>query len=890
VAPEGVIALDGLVAAGRDEIGGKGWQLGRLHEAGLLVPDTRAIPVRVFRGLLWRTGLLPLAEQVERDSRKALELRDALLNVPLPDDLCERWIAAARALGGRLAVRSSGVDEDGATRSFAGQHKTVLDVAPEDVPSAVRACWASLYDQVALTYRGGRGPAPGALAVLLQRLLEPSCAGVMFTVNPTNGSWREMVVEAVWGLGEGLVSGQVAPHWFLVRRPSAMSSTAGLLPSVLRGRLRARLPGSSVVRRVAERVQLQLVEQDLPEQLEWFVASGRGVVKAPTPRALRATPTLDPPSVRKLCRLGLRVERALGEPQDIEWAREHDGTFRILQARPITSSGTPRETSVLWTRRFMGERWPEPATPLGWSILAPVLEWLIAYPETQSRLLGGGPPLKLIAGRPYVNATVFRHLAFKLPGSPPPRFMLELVPPDEEQAWRRRFAVAPDLAVYASILRTTLRERRWQRFRWNPFTNHLEWARFQDQLEAELPRLSAPLATPEQAVERVEQHVEWIRRYVSIHVCSLLFANISWQLLEVALASWVPERRAELMERLATCPPGNLTLETNTALHALAKAASEQDLAALSALQPTSEAFGQALDAFLERFGHRSEASWEIMSPRWQRHPERLVPLLRASRDRSQEQEAPEVRAARQEARHKEALDELRSLLSGPRLTLAELCVHYARRYLLLRENQRFWFDKLLFSLQQTLLWLGHGLTERQILADAEEVELLTWPELRDLVQSGADTPQPAVARRLVERRAQRVADAIVDPPTFLHDDEPTQVSEESRRLEGLGISPGRVRGRVRVVRSLTEGHKLQQGEVLVTRAIDPGWTPLFTTASAVVLEMGSVLSHGAVVAREYGLPAVVNIERATQRLQDGQEITVDGNRGVVWVHGIEAP
>jgi phosphohistidine swiveling domain-containing protein len=883
VAPEGVIGLDGLVAAGRDEIGGKGWQLGRLHEAGLLVPDTLAIPVRVFRDVLWRTGLLPLAEQVERDGRQALELRDALLNLPLPEDLCERWIAAARSLGGRLAVRSSGVDEDGAVRSFAGQHKTVLDVAPDDVPSAVRACWASLYDQVALTYRGGQGPGPGALAVLLQRLLEPSCAGVMFTINPTNGSWREMVVEAVWGLGEGLVSGQLAPHWFLVKRPSAMSGAQGLLPA----RLRERLPGRSLVRRVADRVQLQLVEQDLPEQPEWFVASGRGVVKAPTPRALRGAPTLDPASVRRLCRLGLRVERALGEPQDVEWAREHDGTFRILQARPITRAGTPRETSVLWTRRFMGERWPEPATPLGWSLLSPILEWLIAYPETQNQLLGGGPPLKLIAGRPYVNATVFRHLAFKLPGSPPPRFMLELVPPDEEQAWRRRFAVAPDLAVYASIFRTTFRERRWERFRWNPFTNHLEWARFQDQLEAELPRLSSPLTSPEQGLQRVEQHIEWIRRYVSIHVCSLLFANISWQLLEVALASWVPERRAELMEGLATCPPGNLTLETNTALHALAAVATEQDLVALAAEAPVSEAFGHALDLFLERFGHRSEASWEIMSPRWQRHPERLVPLLRASR--GERLEAPDVRAARQEARHKQALEELRSLLSGPRLTLAELCVHYARRYLLLRENQRFWFDKLLFSLQQTLLWLGEGLVQRGLLSDAEEVELLTWPELRELVQGEQPSPA-ALARRLLDRRAERAADTAIDPPTFLHDDEPSQISGDSRRLEGLGISPGRVRGRVRVVRTLAEGHKLQQGEVLVTRTIDPGWTPLFHTARAVVLEMGSVLSHGAVVAREYGLPAVVNIERATQRLHDGQEITVDGNRGVVWVHGGESP
>ena len=904
----GLVPLSALSAAGPSEVGGKGYQTGRLHDAGLPVPETMVVPVSVFTDFLWQSGLMPLAEVVERSPSRAPEIEAALRAATLPPALIERWTQAARALGPKISVRSSGVDEDGARRSFAGQHETSLGVPPEAVPDAIRSCWASLYRASALAYRGERGPKPGSLAVLLQPQLEPRCAGVMFTINPTNGSWHEMVVEAVLGQGEGLVSGQIAPQWYLVRRPGLLAEHG--LTRALRDRLpktrsiallerwipRRRLDrSSSALARIAERVQVELVEQALPEQTERLVAARSGLVREPVPEVLRRAPILDPATLKRLCRLGLRIERSMGAPQDIEWAQEESGALRILQARAVTARGAVRETGVLWTRRFVGERFPEPVTPLGWSLLQPILEWLVAYPETQAELLGGGPALKLVSGRPYVNATVFRHLAFKLPGSPPPRFMLELVPPDEEETWRRSFAVAPDLEVYRSIFRTTLRERRWERFYFNPFTNHLHWARFQDELEAELPSLAppGPDSDPKGVVALVERHLAWVRRYVSIHVCSLLFANISWQLLEACLASWLPDRKAELMEGLAACPPGNLTVQTNTALHAMSQLATDADLAALSArdLAALSPPFGAALASFLAQFGHRSEASWEIMSPRWRSHPERIAPLVAAQRASP---ESASARADRSEARYQEAVSLLRRRLSGARLTLAEIVVQYTRRYLLLRENQRFWFDHLLYSLQRSLLWLGARLVERGALQQEADAAWLTWEELSGEIL-GASAGRGQDLRALVAaRKAAHDTHRSEHPPTFLRDDRSLALLDSSPhtpqggtpRIDGLAISPGRVRARARVIRTLAEGHRLQRGDILVTRAIDPGWTPLFHNASGLVLEMGSVLSHGAVVAREYGLPAVVNIERATERIADGQEITVDGTRGAVWVHG----
>ncbi len=859
-----MVDLDRIEAGDRHQAGGKALQLARLARRGLPVPGGFVVPVDAFADALRGAGLWAQAERAWRDpsSVDLTGLADAVRAMVLPEGFETGLVARARALGGRVAVRSSGVEEDGASRSFAGQHETVLGLAPEEVPTAVRRVWASLWSDAAMAYREGRrGPAPAGMAVIVQRLISPRVSGVMFTINPLSGSWREMIVESTWGLGEGLVSGQVTPHWFLVRRPR-------------------RAPRA--VQRVTSRVRLSLVQQDLPEIREvWELDDHGRVQRRSVPEGQRYRATLDARTLLRLCRLGLRVEAELGEPQDVEWALDHAGKLHVLQARPITATGRPRpRTDVLWTRRFVGERWTEPATPLGWSVIAPVIDHFIAYPGTQERYLGGGPALRLVQSRPYLNVSAFQHLAFKLPGAPPPRFMLELVPPDEELEWQRRFAALPDVSVYLGFLRETLVERRWERFRWNPLTNPAQWDAFELRLDAELPLVSRTPVSPADAVRLVGMQRALITEYVGVHICSLLFANLFFQLLEGALATWVPERASSLMRRLALCPPGNRTLETNEALWGLAEVATEADLDALEAGAPAGAAFGTALTGFLARYGHRSHASWEVMAPRWATAPERLAPLLRAYRHGGEE---PAARARGQEAEFEAAQAELRAALWGPRRWMADQLVAYTRTYLLLRENQRFAFDRLLFATQRTLLWLGADFARRGWIADPADVAYLTWTEVTGLA-SGSLSAEP-VPEWVARRKARRDEDALHEPPVFLRGDEAVAEASAGARLQGLGISPGRHRGRVRIIRSLVDGRDLQSGEVLVARAIDPGWTPLLLTAGAVVLELGSRLSHGAVVAREYAVPAVVNLEGVTRRLRDGQEVTVDGTRGVVWVH-----
>ncbi len=827
-----------------DNIGGKAAKLARLTEEGLPIPPAVVLPSDAFRDALRSSGLLERAQAVA-DGASDPALPDAIRALELPASLRDTWIREARGLGDRVAVRSSGLEEDGETTSFAGLHETLLDVAPDDVPDAILTCWASLYSERALAYRHAP-PAPGALAVLVQRQLAPTTSGVLFTINPLNGSWREMVVEAVWGLGEVLVSGQIHPHWYLVRRPRT-------LPAPLRP-----------LQRVTARVRLQVLQRDLPDLEPQLVPTEHGPALVPVPHTQRNRPTLSDRQLRRLCRMGLAIERHLGGPQDIEWAIE-DGQLFLLQSRPITAAGSPRaRDDVIWTRRFIGERWPKPATPMGWSVIGPILDWLIAYPDTQAAHLGGGPALQLVDGHPYVNATVFRHLAFKLPGAPAPRFMLELIPPDEERAWRRRFAVAPDVAVYASILRTTLAERRWRRFRWNPFTNDRAWSAFEAELTAALPHLTGD-GDPEALLD---EQLDWIRRYCGIHVCSLLFANIGYQLLEAALPAWLPDRRDELLPLFGSSAEGNRTVEANHALEALRRQASDDDLRRLARGEATGP-FAQALDAFLADYGHRAEASWELMAPHWRDDPSQLVPLLE-----NPITPPPPV----QQARVDQALAELADVLPPQQHALLRLLVQRVRTYLLLRENQRFTFDRLLQATRDTVLRLGDRLVEHGVLDDRELVAFLDLPTVRRALHSGGRLQPTAEAAR-----DQWHAQSRVRPPAFLATSDPPLV--EAGRLQGLGISAGRHRGRVRVLHDLSEGATLLPGEVLVTHAVDPGWTPLFARAGAAVLELGSVLSHGAVVAREYGMPAVVNIDDATTRLRTGMEITVDGQRGAIWIH-----
>ena len=331
-----------------------------------------------------------------------------------------------------------------------------------------------------------------------------------------------------------------------------------------------------------------------------------------------------------------------------------------------------------------------------------------------------------------------------------------------------------------------------------------------------------------------------------MHVCSLLFANIWFELAEGMLGARGLE--AQVAQVLRPSAP-TWTARTNHALWALAR--------------------GEAVESdVLAQFGHRAPSSWELFSPRWREDPDQMRALSRGLRGRPD----PLI-GATEAAERADALE--RQLPASVRPV-----VRLTRRYLRLREDQRFHFDRLLWRWKEAWLWLERdtGLSLRFL--EADEAEALLSGDLER--ERAADLVARREAAWRGEHRRRSEGDA---PPVFLVGEAAADAPAGGARLSGQGISAGVVRGTVRVIHRLADGAQLRAGEILVAAATDPGWTPLFGRAAGLVLEMGGMLSHGAVVAREYGLPGVVNVADATRRLSDGQVVTVDGGRGLVFVH-----
>ncbi len=920
-----VLPLTKLVGLSENRVGSKAFRLAELCALGHPVPPAAVVTITALEAVVQEARMAPLVEasaaaMASGDSDRALaagaEVVAALLSVPLPESVQLGVRGAIRRLAALplerrgkkerpvlFVVRSSAGGEDGAERSHAGQYESLLNLSGEDrIFGALRSVWASWYSPRAIRYRlharseaaarrdsrfGSlpRGPVVPPMAVILQRMVLPRASGMLFTAHPVTGSRKQMIVESGPGLGEALAQGRIHPDYFLVE---------------------PRLDGRAF--RIVERGIAPKDRELVPKP------PGSGELAFQTlPAGRQRKATLTDRQIRALCRMGRAVQSWQGSPVDLEWTLGEEGTLWLVQARPVTglkaAGGRAQGTGLyarptLWTQRFAGERWTEQATPLGWSIVRELLDHFIHWEDASEKFLGGEPPTRLYRGRPYFNVSIFRFLAFRAVGGRPPQFLLEMFPEEEQVLLRNRSPRLPHLGLVVAILRQGLRERRWERYCTNILTNHEEWEAFQPRFEEAIAGLSLDFTEPRDGLHVVDEARELMVRYLSIHLLSLLFAHISYELLDRALRSWVGLAGDTLRSALVAEPWDNRTLDTNEALWELAEVArahpelaarlredAEVDVDGLAVLAG-GPAFLAALDGFLERFGHRSSASWEIFATRWADSPEWVLKLV-ASSLRGRVQQRPADRARRRASDRDQAERLVRSRMGRTvsrrlvpwRQRLFAQLLHHARRYMALRENQRFSFDRLLLRSKRIFERLGALLERDGLLAGGENIVFLEWAEVQALVRG--DLEAADAADRVRERQEAFLANQGATHPDFLLSDGSwTQpVFEDSEGLVGLPISSGRVTGPVRVLHSLDDVHKLQPGEVLVTRAVDPGWTPLFLTASALVLELGSVLSHGAVVAREYGLPAVVNVEGATQILQDGQWVTVDGDLGRVMVH-----
>jgi len=761
-------------------------------------------------------------------------LRTASLPAALEADLCAA-LAAVPAAPHAWAVRSSAVSEDHATTSYAGVYESFLEIPDEELGAYIRACWASWWSERAVAYRRhvGDTDATPRMAVVLQHMVPARCAGVTFTAEPLHGDRTRMVINAAPGLGVAVVSGIVQPEQYTL----------------------------------AKTPDLHLLESRLLHP--------------------NGPPLLPPEVVLQLGALCQHLETFCGSPQDIEWAWD-DTVCWIVQSRPITTLGdaTLNGTEDVWGNANLKDVIPGLVSPFTWSLMQPQLEGAMRQQYVRAGYLvpPERPLLRRFWGRPYFNISLFNEAGYALYGTTP-----------ELQAAQLGGMVPPGARPPAS---PALRQRlRWLR-------NILRFVRIANRAARVVPtqfamvqqrwreeRQSLPYLSRAALLEKLEHHADVTQPFLELHLHLSWAMSGNFSALRDMVARAVPQTTpASLAAELVTGIGDVSSAEHSYRLWELSRLARQSPQVMAFLAQGTWDtwqqelagtAFAEAWQEFLETFGHRALYEVEMANPRWRERPDYLFEVLAtyASLPQARAPFDPEEQARRRQA----AEHEVCRRLTPWRRPWFRATLRRTQAFSRLRENSKSHLVQLIDIGRLMALRAAHFLMQGGLLADAEAIFYLRIEEVRTALRGAmpVETVRRLIAQRRLERQrdaARRLPDLFVGERPLYAESLPTQGTV----LTGLPSSPGRVMGIARVLYSPQEGARLQPGEILVAPSTDPGWTPLFLLASGLVMETGGYLSHGAIVAREYGIPAVLNIPLATQRIPDGSSILLDGAQGVV--------
>ncbi len=842
-------------------VGGKGAHLGELSRIeGIRVPPGFCVTTDAFR---WITADSPsIDDRLDRLSRLdpddgeairtlSAEIRRTLEGTAIPDDLAVAITSALVRLGEQVAyaVRSSATAEDLPTASFAGQQDTYLNVVGvAAILQCISRCWASLFTERAVTYRlrNGFDHQKVHMAVVVQQMIFPEAAGVLFTADPVTSNRKVACAEATFGLGEALVSGRVNADTYKVR------------------------DGEVVAKVVATK---QLAIHALP---------AGGTQEQAIDRARQEQPALTDAQVVRLAQLGRRIEAHFGLPQDIEWCLVDD-EFQIVQSRPITTlfpiPAAGDQENHVYISVGHAQMMTDAMKPLGLSF------WQLTTPR----------PMYVAGGRLFVDVAsdltspATRARLLEVIGKSDPligdalQTILErgdFIPtlPDEglggTPAGGAPAAIETDPAIVTELI---------------------------ERSEASIATLKRDIRTKSglALLDFILADIQELKRILfdpQSHQVFVSAMEATWWLNE-QLQAWLEEKNPA--DTLTQSVPHNVTSEMGLALLDVADAIrpysevvaflqhveDEGFLEELPTLEGGLEA-RDAFQAFLDEYGMRCAGEIDITRPRWSERPATLVPLILGN-VKNFEPGAGERRFEQgwQEAweKEQELLARVRDLPDGERKADdTKRMIDRVRTFIGYREYPKYGMVSRYFVYKQALLEEAGRLVQARVLREKEDIFYLTFQELHDVVRTNHADDQLISQRKESFRSHQ----ALTPPRVFTSDGE--VVAGTYRRhdvptgaLVGLPVSAGTVEGRARVVLDMAEAD-LEVGDILVTAYTDPSWTPVLVAITGLVTEVGGLMAHGAVIAREYGLPAVVGVEHATQLIRDGQRIRVHGTDGYV--------
>ncbi len=804
--------------------GGKAVNLGVLLRAGFAVPDGFVVTTDAYRH--WSAG-------------KSEEI---------PDDLTQAILKAYRGMGSpSVAVRSSATAEDMSEASMAGQYETYLDIRDEhSLLNRIRCCWASLDSPRTRAYlhQHGIDIHQVAMAVVVQRLVPSDVAGVLFTANPQTGSRHEMLIEASWGLGEAVVSGRVQPD-------------------VLR------LEGATG----------RVVHARIADKQIMIPPGGHSHEDVPVDEDRRTIPCLKSADVTALWKLGQKAADHFGRPQDIEWA-VHNGNLYLLQSRPITTLEDAETYELLlqstraqlrgllekgrgpWVVHNLSETLPHP-TPLTWSVIERFMSGAGGF-GSMYRTSGFDPSplvckegfLTLVAGKIYMDAALCPEMFFE---GYPFKYDVEQLRknPDAAQS-------PPSIPCGPAVARMKMLRR--------AMAAGVKIHSLADSYDARLTG------------EVIPAFVAWVKEQKQTDLRALATADVVtlWHHREhrvmddFAPQSLLPSlisgaALAELRTFLEECfwdhDPDELTN--------LLSSGHEADKTVLANAQLYEVAQGEEpAEKWLAEYGHRAPEEFDLATPRWRERPQELLAMARRLRDGASPADIHHAHLKKIE----QQLASLREALSESDRAELDRRLSLARRYMRFREDGKFYLMLGYDLLRDLALEIGRRLEI------GEDVFFLTREEMIDALHIGF-APHHLIAQRKTHRKAEKRIPLpyVIDEAAIESLGAPanSQLATGNSQLEAFGISPGTSTGPARIVRTPESAGDLGQRYILVCPSTDPSWTPLFTNAAGLILECGGTLSHGAVVAREMSIPAVV-LRDACTLLKEGDTITIDGRNGQV--------
>lgn len=843
-------------------VGGKGLHLGELSKIeGIQVPEgfcvtteayQKAIePNETYQALLHRLTMLN-AEAREQMGEISREIRQTILDVEIPSDVADAVVRYLSRFGEEqaYAVRSSATAEDLPHASFAGQQDTYLNIIGVDaILQHIRKCWASLFTDRAVMYRvqNGFDHRQVYLSVIVQKMVFPQASGILFTADPMSGSRKLLAIDAGYGLGEALVSGIVTADHYKVRE------------------------GEIADKRIATKT------------LAIYGRKEGGTETKPIDPDLQKTQTLTDDQILRLARIGRRIEAYFDQPQDIEWCLAQD-TFHIVQSRPITTlfpipAENDQENHVYISVGHQ-QMMTDPIKPLGLSF------YLLTTPA----------PMRTAGGRLFVD------VAPRLATSAGREALLN--------------TVGSDPLIKGALM--TIIERDFIKLLPHDPTAPVPGKRNTDMpaaFESDPAIVSDLIKRSETSIEELKQNIQGksgadlfdfilediqeLRRILfdpqSTAVFMAAMNASAW--INDNMNAWLGEKNAA--DTLSQSVDGNITSEMGLALMDVADVIRPYPEVIDYLQQTKDDNFldelvkfdgGQesrdAIQGFLDKYGMRCAGEIDLTRTRWSEKPITLVPLIlgniknfepTASR-RKFEQGRREALAKEQELIHR-----LKQLPDGEQKAKeTKRMIDLVRNFIGYREYPKYGMVNRYFVYKQALLKEAERLVQAGVIREKEDIYYLAFEELHEAARTNK------LDDRIISKRKEEYQRYVkLSPPRVMTSDGEIIRGEYDREnlpdgaLAGLAVSSGVIEGRARVIWNM-EDADLEDGDILVTAFTDPSWTPLFVSIKGLVTEVGGLMTHGAVIAREYGLPAVVGVENATGLIKDGQRIRVNGTEGYV--------